>query len=382
MDFAWTDEQQALRDAIIALAKKELNEGLAEREKRSEFNAAGWRTCAKFGVQGLPIASDYGGMGMDALTAVGVLESLGYGCKDNGLVFSINAHMWTASIPIQDFGSEAQKRRWLPGLCNGSLIGGNAMSEPGSGSDAYSLRTTAVKRGGDRYVLNGSKTFVSNGPIADLIIVFAVTDKEKGASGISVFVVEKGTKGFSVARHLEKMGLKTSPMAELFFEDCEVPEENRLGKEGAGQSLFTHSMTWERACILASAVGSMERLLEMSIRYARERKQFGQAIGKFQLVATKIVDMKLRLETARALLYRAAWLRSRGKSIFLEAAMAKLHISESWVATAQDALQVFGGYGYMQEYEVERELRDALGSRLYSGTSEIQRTIIAPLLGL
>jgi len=320
-------------------------------------------------------------MGMDALTTVGVLESLGYGCKDNGLVFSINAHMWTASIPIQDFGSEAQRRRWLPGLCNGTLIGGNAMSEPGSGSDAYSLRTTAEKRG-DRYVLNGSKTFVSNGPVADLAIVFAVTDKEKGANGISVFVVEKGTKGFSVARHLEKMGLKTSPMAELFFDDCEVPEENRLGKEGAGQNLFTHSMTWERGCILASAVGTMERLLEMSIRYARERKQFGQAIGKFQLVATKIVDMKLRLETARALLYRAAWLRSRGKSIFLEAAMTKLHISESWVATAQDALQVFGGYGYMQEYEVERELRDALGSRLYSGTSEIQRMIIAPLLGL
>jgi len=312
---------------------------------------------------------------------VGVLESLGYGCKDNGLVFSINAHMWTAAIPIQDFGTDAQKRRWLPGLCNGSLIGGNAMSEPGSGSDAYSLRTTAEKRG-DRYVLNGSKTFVSNGPIADLIIVFAVTDKQKGANGISVFVVPKGTKGFSVARELDKMGLKTSPRAELFFEDCEVPAENRLGKEGAGQTLFTHSMTWERGCILASAVGSMERLLEMSIRYARERKQFGQPIGKFQLVATKIVDMKLRLETARALLYHAAWLRSRGKSIFLEAAMAKLHISESWVATAQDALQVFGGYGYMQEYEVERELRDALGSRLYSGTSEIQRTIIAPLLGL
>jgi len=381
MDFAWNDEQQALRDAIVALAQKELNEGLVERDKRAEFNAAGWRTCAEFGVQGLPIAQEFGGMGLDALSTVGVLESLGYGCKDNGLVFSINAHMWTASIPIQDFGSEAQKRRWLPGLCNGDLIGGNAMSEPGSGSDAYSLRTTAEKRG-DRYVLNGSKTFVSNGPVADLVVVFAVTDKDKGANGISVFIVEKGTKGFSVARHLEKMGLRTSPMAELFFEDCEVPEENRLGKEGAGKNLFTHSMTWERACILASAVGSMERLLEMSIRYARERKQFGQAIGKFQLVATKIVDMKLRLETARALLYRAAWLRSRGKSIFLEAAMAKLHISESWVATAQDALQVFGGYGYMQEYEVERELRDALGSRLYSGTSEIQRMIIAPLLGL
>jgi alkylation response protein AidB-like acyl-CoA dehydrogenase len=381
MDFAWSDEQSQLRDAVSELARKELNEGLAEREKRGEFNARGWRTCAEFGVQGLPIASEHGGMGLDALTTVGVLESLGYGCKDNGLVFSINAHMWTAAIPIQDFGTDAQKRRFLPGLCNGSLIGGNAMSEPGAGSDAYSLRTTAEKRG-DRYVLNGSKTFVTNGPVADLVIVFANTDKAKGANGISVFIVEKGTKGFTVARHLEKMGLKTSPMAELFFEDCEVPEENRLGREGAGKNLFTHSMTWERACILASAVGAMERLLEMCVRYAKERKQFGQPIGKFQLVATKLVDMKLRIETARALLYRAGWLRSKGKSIFLEAAMAKLHISESWVATAQDAMQVFGGYGYMQEYEVERELRDALGSRMYSGTSEIQRMIIAPLLGL
>jgi alkylation response protein AidB-like acyl-CoA dehydrogenase len=381
MDFSWTNEQQSLRDAIALLAKNELNDGLAAREKCSEFNSKGWRSCAEFGIQGLPISQDYGGMGMDPLTTVGVLESLGYGCKDNGLVFSINAHMWTASMPILEFGTEPQRHRWLPGLCDGTLIGGNAMSEPGSGSDAYSLRTTAERRG-DRYVLNGSKTFVTNGPIADLAVVFALTDKDKGPNGISAFVVEKGTKGFTVARHLEKMGLKTSPMAELFFEDCEISEENRLGKDGAGKTLFTHSMTWERACILASAVGSMERLLEVSIRYARERKQFGQAIGKFQLIATKIVDMKLRLETARALLYRTAWLRSMGKSIFLESAMAKLHISESWVATAQDALQVFGGYGYMQEYEIERELRDAFGSRLYSGTSEIQRTIIASLLGL
>jgi alkylation response protein AidB-like acyl-CoA dehydrogenase len=171
-------------------------------------------------------------------------------------------------------------------------------------------------------------------------------------------------------------------MCELFLDDCEVPIENRLGEEGAGRSLFAHSMSWERACILASAVGAMERLLEKSVQYARERKQFGQQIGKFQLVASRIVDMKVRLETARALLYKAGWGRSKGKSIFLDAAMAKLWISECWVESAQDALQIHGGYGYMQEYEIERELRDAIGSRLYSGTSEIQRTIIASLLGL
>jgi alkylation response protein AidB-like acyl-CoA dehydrogenase len=381
MDFAWSEEQMQFRQAASSFARKELNDGLRERDQHGEFNRAGWMKCAEFGIQGLPIPKEYGGMGADPLTTVGVLESLGYGCKDNGLVFSINAHMWTMEIPLLDFGSEEQKRKYLPRLCSGDLIGGNAMSEPGSGSDAYSLRTTAERRG-DRYVLNGSKVFVTNGTVGDLILVFATVDRSKGANGISGFLVEKDFPGFKVGRKLEKMGLRTSPMAELFFEDCEVPVENRLGREGNGKNLFTHSMTWERSCILASAVGVMERLLEVSIQYAKNRKQFDQPIGKFQLVATKIVDMKMRLEEARAALYRAAWLRGKGKSIFLEAALTKLTISENWVKCAEDAIQIHGGYGYMTEFEVERELRDALGSRLYSGTSEVQRMIVASLLGL
>ena len=370
-----------MRDSIAKFAKAELNEGYSDREKRGEFNREGWKKCAGMGIQGLPIPAQYGGIGMDALTAMGVLESLGYGCIDNGLVFSINAHMWTLEIPLLNFGTEAQKERYLPQLCRGELIGANAMSEPGSGSDAYSLTTTAEKRG-DRYVLNGGKVFVSNGPIADLFIVYATIDRSKGANGVSAFLVEKGTPGLTCGAHTEKMGLKTSPMCELFFDGCEVGEANRLGREGAGKNLFTDSMTWERSCILAGAVGTMQRVLETCVGYAKERRQFGQPIGKFQLVASRIVDMKIRLETSRALLYRAGWLKSKGKSIFLEAAMAKLHISESWVQTAEDAIQIHGGYGYMTEYEIERELRDAVSSRLYSGTSEIQRLIIAPLLGL
>jgi alkylation response protein AidB-like acyl-CoA dehydrogenase len=381
MDLAWNEEQKQLREAVAELARKHLNEGLRERDKRGEFNREGWRRLAEFGVHGMPMPAEYGGMGLDALTTVGVLEALGHGCRDNGLVFSVNAHMWTLEIPLLHFGSEEQKRRFLPKLISGEWIGGNAMSEPDSGSDAYALSTTALRRG-DRYVLNGSKVFVTNGTVADVALVFATVDPSKGPQGVSAFLVEKERQGFTVSRKMEKMGMRTSPMAELFFDDCEVPEENRLGKEGAGSNLFTDSMTWERSCILASAVGSMQRLLEASIAYARERKQFGKPIGSFQLVATKIVDMKLRLETARALLYQAAWHRSRGRSIFLEAALAKLHISESWVRCAEDALQVHGGYGYMEEFEIERELRDAIGSRLYSGTSEIQRTIIASLLGL
>ena len=199
---------------------------------------------------------------------------------------------------------------------------------------------------------------------------------------MTAFLVEKNTPGMTIARAIEKMGLRTSPMAEIFFDDCKVPVANRLGEEGAGTMLFNRSLTWERGCILASAVGSMQRLLEQSIHYAKTRKQFGQTISKFQQVATKIVDMKLRLESARHMLYHYGWLRAKGQSAFLEGALTKLHISDCWVKTCEDAMQIHGGYGYMVEYEIERELRDALGSRFYSGTSEIQKNLIAGLLGL
>jgi alkylation response protein AidB-like acyl-CoA dehydrogenase len=381
MDFSWTQQQKEMFAAIEQFAAAELNCNLIERDRAGVFNLEGWKKCGAMGIQGLAVPSEYGGLGQDPLTTVGALERLGRGCRDNGLVFSMNAHMWTVCAPLVAFGTEEQKTRYLPGLCNGDLIGGNAMSEPGSGSDAYSMRTTATKKG-DRYILNGSKIFVTNGPVADVVVAFATIDKTKGAAGIAAFLVEKSFKGLSVARSLEKMGLRTSPMAELFFDECEVPEENRLGREGAGTSLFTHSMTWERGCILASAVGSMQRTLDTCIRYAKERKQFGQSIGKFQLVSSRIVDMKLRLETARHMLYFGAYQRNLGRSAVMEAALAKLHISESWVRNCEDAIQIHGGYGYMTDFEVERELRDAIGSRIYSGTNEVQRNLIASLLGL
>lgn len=379
MDFSWSQQQHDLFDGISNFASKELNHDLIDNDRNGVFNRDGWKKCGEIGIQGLTVPTEYGGLAQDPLTTVGALERLGYSCRDNGLIFSMNAHMWTVCMPLVGFGTEAQKRKYLPGLCDGSLIGGNAMSEPSSGSDAYSLRTTATKKG-DRYFLNGSKIFVTNGPVADVIVVFANVDHARGAAGVSAFLVEKSFAGFSVARPVEKMGLRTSPMAELFFDDCEVPEENRLGREGAGASLFNHSMTWERGCILASAVGSIQRLLEGCIRYAKERKQFGQSIGKFQEVGGKIVDMRLRLETARYMLYHGAYERSLGRSAIMEAALAKLHISDCWVKCCEDAIQLHGGYGYMTEYEIERQLRDAIASRLYSGTSEIQRNIVASLL--
>jgi len=381
MDFSWSDEQRELFDAIEKFAAAELGRNLFANDREGVFDRDGWNKCGNMGIHGLAVPEIYGGLGRNAVTTVGALERLGYACRDNGLIFSINAHMWTVCAPLVGFGTEEQKRRYLPDLCNGKLIGANAVSEPGSGSDAYSMRTQAAKKGG-RYILNGNKTFVSNGPVADVMIAFAVTDKQKAGGGISAFLVEKSFKGVSVARTLEKMGLRTSPMAEIFFEDCEIPEENRIGEEGAGAGIFMHSMIWERGCILASAVGAMQRLLEQSIQYARERKQFNTPIGKFQQVSCKIVDMKMRLESARHMLYYAAYRKDQSKSPYMETAMAKLHISESWIRSCEDAIQIHGGYGYMAEYELEREMRDALGSRLYSGTSEIQRNLIASFLGL
>jgi L-prolyl-PCP dehydrogenase len=381
VDFALTTDQRALRDAVIEFARRELNADVDARDRTATFSREGWSKCARMGLQGLPVPTEYGGGGADATTTIVALEALGYACTDNGLVFSINAQMWACEKPIARFGTDEQKRRYLPRLCDGSLIAAHGMSEPESGSDAFSLTTTA-RPTGDGYVLDGSKTFVTNAPESDLFVVFATTDRSRGFAGLCAFLIERDTPGISVGKPLSKMGLRTSPMGELFLEQCEVPAAQMLGRPGGGMAVFNSSMLWERSCILASAVGAMDRQLERCLDYARERKQFGHAIGSFQAVAHKLVDMKLRLETARCLLYRLAWLLDSGETPTLESALTKLHISESYVRSALDAVQVFGGYGYMTEYGMEREVRDAIGSRLYSGTSEIQYNLAATSMGL
>ena len=381
MNFTWSDEQIELFDAVEKFARKELNNDLIENNRNCVFNHDGWKKCAEFGIQSLSVPEELGGLGQDPLTTVGVLDRLGYACRDNGLVFSLNAHMWTVVMPLVSFGTDEQKEKYLPGLCDGSLIGANATSEPGAGSDAYSLRATAELQG-DHYILNGNKTWVTNGPVADLSVVYATVDKSKGARGVTAFLVEKDTPGLTVGEELEKMGLRTSPMSELFFDNSKIPASSVLGSVGAGTQLFTHAMIWERGCILANALGSMQHIMETCTDYAKQRKQFGQPIGKFQAVADKIVDMKLRLDSARMLLYSGAWQRTKGKSAFLEAAMTKRYLSNAWVRTCEAAIQIHGASGYMVEYEIERELRDAIASRLYSGTDEIQASIIASMLGL
>lgn len=381
MDFSFTNEQEELKQQTIDFAKAELNDGLLEQERAGAFSRAKWEKAAEFGILGLPIPEEYGGAGCDLVTTVCTMEGLGYGCADSGLIFSLNAHVWAAETPILRFGTPEQKERYLPRLVSGEWIGVHAITEEGSGSDAFNLATTAT-RTGDRYVLNGSKVFITNAPMADVLVVFATVDPDLGRDGISAFLVDRDTPGLSVSKDFEKMGLRTAPLGQVFLEDCEVDVSQRLGGEGAGAAIFNSSMDYERACILAANVGTLERQLERCIERAREWHRFGQPIGKFQGVSSKIADMKVRLETSRLLIYKTAWMKDRGQRASMESAMAKLYVSECMVQSSLDAIQIFGGYGYVAEYGIERDLRDAVGGTIYSGTSEIQRMIVGRHLGL
>lgn len=381
MDLEFSEEQQGWHDAAVEFARKHLCGDQIARDRDEVFSRESWQRAAEFGVLQMPVPKEFGGLGLKLGDVIAVMEGLGYGGKDQGLLFSINAHLWTNTIPLLIYGSDDQKRRWLPGLSDGTLIGANGATEPDSGSDVFAMRTRAERRG-DVYVLNGTKMFVTNAPVADVIVSYATIDPKLGALGVTGFVVDAKAKGVTISRKLEKMGLRTSPMAEVIFENVEVPVAERLGREGRGVEVFECSMEWERGCILASCLGVMRRQLETCIDHARRRKQFGKAIGKFQSVANRIVDMRLRLDTCRPLVYRIGRLKEAGRDATVEAALAKLHVSESFVQNGLDAIQIFGGYGYMTEQELERDLRDAVGSTLYSGTSEIQRNLIARGLGL
>jgi len=381
MDFAIDPEDLRLKESVVAFARRELAKDLAEREKRGEFDRDGWKKCADFGIQALAVPSSHGGLEKGILSFLMVMEGLGYACPDSGLTFALASHILTCEIPIVNFGTPDQKERYLPGLAKGELIGGHAITEADAGSDAFSLRTKAVKDG-DRYVLNGTKMFISNGPIADVLLVFARTADRPGFAGITAFIVERGFPGFSVGQALEKMGLRTVPTGEIILTDCVVPEKNRLGKEGQGAMIFNSEMEWERSCLFACHLGAMEAQLEACVGYAKTRQQFGSPIGRYQSVSNKIADMKVRIELGRLILHKVAWLKSQGQRAALESAIAKLFVSESFVQSSLDAVQIHGGYGYMTEFGMERYLRDAVAGNIYSGTSEIQRNTIASWLGL
>jgi len=376
-----TEEQQKLQQAAVVFARESLTSDMIARDREASFDRDAWRRCADFGVLGMPIPQEYGGLGLGLTDLLAVMEGLGQGTRDQGLLFSLNAHLWTNPIPILMYGTEEQRRKYLPPLCDGTLIGANAASEPDAGSDIFAMRTRAT-RDGEHYVLNGAKTFVTNAPIADLFVAYATVNPALGAMGITGFIIERDTPGLSISRKLDKMGLRTSPMAEVLFDDCRISVTQRLGREGRGVTVFECSMEWERGCILASCLGVMQRQLKECLDHARARKQFGKSIGKFQSVANRLVDMKVRIDTCRPLVYRIGALKDKGVDATTEAAIAKLYVSECYVKSCLDAVQVFGGYGYMTEQQVERDLRDSVSSTLYSGTSEIQRNIIAKGLGL
>ena len=380
VEFGWTEEQQRLRRGAEKFASRRLTEGVIERDRACQFSRELWDACADFGLQGLMVPADWGGSGHDLLSAVAVMEGIGYVALDNGLVFSVAAHAASCEGPLTAFGNEAQKAEWLPQLADGSVIGATGITEPDSGSNALALQTTAVERDGS-WILDGSKTFVTNGPIADLFVIYARTGGE-GFSGISCFLIPRVAKGLTVGPPIEKMGLRTSPMSQVFLEGCRVPETSVIGGVGSGAMVFNQTMELERLMVMAPVVGAMERILERCVDHARSRTAGATAIGSHQSISHRIADMELELESARLLLYRAAWHRAHRGTATRESALAKLAVSEAYVATCRAALQIFGGYGYMVEYELERELRDALATTLYVGTSEIQRNLIAGLRGL
>jgi alkylation response protein AidB-like acyl-CoA dehydrogenase len=381
MDFSLTPEQTERQGRVREWAERSLNDDLESRDRARTFNREGWRASAQLGLVGLVAPSRYGGAEFDPVSAMAALEALGRGSRDNGFNFALNAHLWGCVNPLASFGSEEQKLAYLPRLTSGDWIGALAASERGAGSDLSSLQTRATKRD-DAYVLAGDKMFVTNAPVADVFLVLATLDPRRGAFGLTAFVVERGTPGLRIGERIDKMGLSTAAMGEIALDGCTVPARNRLGPEGAGLAIFNHIMEWERGFIMAVAVGAMERQLEACLAYARGRRQFDRPIGQFQAVADRLVDMRVRWETSRLLLYRFAWLKRESRAALAEAAMTKLAVSEAWVRSCEDAMRIHGGYGYLTQTGVERDLRDALGSLYYSGTAEMQRQILARWMDL
>jgi alkylation response protein AidB-like acyl-CoA dehydrogenase len=381
MDFALTAEQARLRERVIAFARTELGGEVAQHDRCGSFDWDGWKKCARFGVLGWPVPQPYGGSGLDPLTALIAYEALGYGCVDNGLTFAINNHVWACAIYLVEHGTPGQRERYLPALCAGDMVGAHALTETGAGSDVLSMATRA-RRQGDDYVLTGAKCFISNGPCADLFVIFARTGDGPAQTNLSAFVMPAKTPGLKVVREIPKAGLRSTPMGEIRFDDCRVPADHLLGREGSGYQLFTSTIEWERGFMFAAAVGSMQRILEQCVRHATQRRQFGRPIGANQAVGHKLADMKVRLELARLMLYKVGWLKREGRIALLESAILKLFSTEALVQAGLDAMQIHGARGYLMESSIERELRDALAGTVYGGTSEIQRNVIASLIGL
>jgi len=379
MDFELTAEQRKRYADILGAARALLAN---HSETYGQFSRAQWREAARLGLTGLCLPADHGGGGLGALDTALCLEAFGRGCSDTGLVFAVSAHLLAGAVPVRDFGSAEMRERLLPGLAAGELIAANAITEDDAGSDTGRLGVTAC-RDVDDYVIDGEKSFVSNAPAADVLVTYAATSPGCGFLGISAFVVSPGTPGISVSEPLAKMGLGSCPAGRVRFARCRVPASCRLGEEGQGSAIFARAMAWERTCLFAAYIGVMDDQLERCVAHARARRQFGRPIARFQAISHRIAMMKQRLESARMLLYRACWLIDQQRDAYLGAvALGKVAVSEAAVSNSLDAIQIFGGTGYMAAAGIERYLRDSVPSTLFSGTTEIQREIIAREAGL
>lgn len=381
MNFSLTDTQLLQWESIVDFSRRELNAKVRDNDQQGHFPLENWKKCAEMGLLGMLTPEEYGGLGEGLLSTAVSIEALSYGCEDSGLVHAIITQL-CCIVLLNLYGSQAQKETYLGKLSSGELIAAQSITEPDAGSDVLSMRTK-VDNNGASYSLSGGKVFISNGPLADLIIVFAKNGGKSAFGGdISCFLVESGTAGLSVGKPLAKMGLRTLQNSELFFDNACVPADMMLGKNGHGMFIFNEAIEWERVLMTASHLGTMERVLEKSVSYVKTRKQFGKEIGKNQSVANKIGTMKVNLELGKLMLYKMAWLKDQGRRATLEASVGKLFVSEGLKSACLDAVQIHGGYGYMQECDLERDLRDSIAATIYSGTSEIQRNIIASVLGL
>jgi len=374
MDFRLTTEQAMIRRMVAEFAERELRPRAAEIDMSCEFPWDTIKKMAKLNLMGLPIPTEYGGAGVDTVSYATAVSEIARRCASTAVIMSV--HTSVGTYPIYLFGTEEQKKRYVVPLAKGEIIGAFALTEPSAGSDAASIQTTAVKEG-DHYVINGSKIFITNGGVAGTVIVLALTDKSKGHRGMSALIVEKGTEGFTIGSKENTMGMRGSDTSELVFENCRVPEENLLGSEGMGFKIGMKALDGGRVGIAAQALGIAEAAMEESIRYSKEREQFGRPIAKFQAVQWMIANMATEIEAARMLVYNAALRKDRGEQFSKEAAMAKCYASEVAMGATIKAIQIHGGYGYTMDYPVERLFRDAKITEIYEGTSEIQRLVIA-----
>lgn len=374
MDFLLTKEQEMARTLFRDFAENEVKPLAQEVDETERFPEETVEKMAKYGFLGIPYPKEYGGQGCDVLTYIMCVEELSKVCATTGVI--VSAHTSLGVSPIFEYGTEEQKKKYLPKLCSGEWLGAFGLTEPGAGTDASGQQTKAVLDG-DHYVLNGSKIFITNGGKADVYIIFAMTDKSQGTRGISAFIVEKGFKGFSIGKKEDKMGIRGSSTTELIFEDCIVPKENLLGQEGKGFKIAMSTLDGGRIGIASQALGIAQGAIDETVKYVKERKQFGRPISKFQNTSFQLADMQAKTEAARLLVYKAAYLKGQHKPFGVEAATAKLIASETASEVTRKAVQLFGGYGYTRDYPVERMMRDAKITEIYEGTSEVMRMVIS-----